>query len=569
MAIDNAKNFAKVTVSLGYDDTATSIVLSAGHGLKLPAVSFNATWWNATDYPDPSDDPNVEIVRVTNISTDTLTVTRAQEGTAASTKNTAGKTYKMAAGPTAKLINADLGAVYQTTGPYLTTAMASNAVTLSNIRISAGTTSNLASAFTFSNSNGVSFGLNAGVITGSVDATSSLVGTSGISISTAGGTASILMTHSNVNGVTFGFSGGSVLTGSIAPLTAGMSNLGDTFGTTGLVSQQLVFVAAGNNRLSQSVDGNSATVSIVGVGPYVSTGGNTSGDIGLWHGLQQLQGSNNITLSVSTQSQTFSGVTRTNAFIRVMNDPAISQYDPFNNAPVSNSTLGQSTVYFVPFDIPYAISASRVNFFLSLTHTFSGAPPSTAWLALGYGLYSRMTGANSDRLSLATSYSLSYVSASASSSTRLSATHYIGLSNATSHSTSQYGTQSNTVSNYLVNSLAGYRAIALPCNMTLRPGRSWLAVSVQSASAGGSLVLGHSVLQHQFSNNIAYRAFGADSAASNASFYGASDGLGIYSAQTAAFPNSVPLTSDSIRGAPVMTLPYFNFSGIGTSTNIL
>lgn len=40
-----------------------------------------------TNYPDPSDDPYVEIVRVTGISTDTLTVTRAQEGTSASNKN--------------------------------------------------------------------------------------------------------------------------------------------------------------------------------------------------------------------------------------------------------------------------------------------------------------------------------------------------------------------------------------------------------------------------------------------------------------------------------------------------
>lgn len=569
MAIDVAKNFGKVTVSTGYDASATSIELLSGHGAKLPTVPFNATWWNSTDYADPSDDPNVEIVRVTEISTDTLTVTRAQEGTSASTKNTASKTYKMVAALTAKFINTDLPATFQTVGPYLTTAMASNAATISNIRLSAGTTSNLASAFTFSNSNGVSFGLDAGTITGSVDATSSLVGTSGISISTNGSTVSILMTHSNANGVSFGFSGGSILTGSIAPLSAGMSNLGDTQGTSGLVSQRLVLVAGGNIAFVQSVDGNSATMSVIGLGPYVQTGGNTLGDTGTWQGYQVLQGLNNITLSVSTVSQTFSGLTKTHAFVRVMNDPAISQYDPFDNAPVTNSTLGQSTVYFVPFDIPYAISASRVNFFLSIAHTYSGAPAGTASLGLGYALYSRMTGANSDRLSLATSYSLSYINASASSSTRLSATHYNGLSNVTSHSTSQYGTQSNTVSSYIANSLAGYRVLALPCNLTLRPGRSWLAVSVQSASQGGSLVLGHSVLQHHFSNNIAYRAFGAASAASNASFYGASNGLGVYSAQTAAFPNSVPLTSDTIRGAPVMTLPYFNFSGIGTSSNIL
>jgi len=106
--MDLFKNFAKVTVSTGYDASATSVVLSGGHGTKLPAAPFNATWWNSTDYADPTDDPNVEIVRVTAIVTDTLTVTRGQEGISASTKNTASKTYKMVAGLTAKTFNTDL-----------------------------------------------------------------------------------------------------------------------------------------------------------------------------------------------------------------------------------------------------------------------------------------------------------------------------------------------------------------------------------------------------------------------------------------------------------------------------
>jgi hypothetical protein len=108
MALDLFKNFAKVTVSIGYDASATSIALTAGHGTRLPVAPFNATWWNSTDYPDPSDDPNVEIVRVTAIASDTLTVTRAQESTSASAKNTASKTYKLIAGLTAKTLNADL-----------------------------------------------------------------------------------------------------------------------------------------------------------------------------------------------------------------------------------------------------------------------------------------------------------------------------------------------------------------------------------------------------------------------------------------------------------------------------
>lgn len=107
--MDIAKNFAKVTVSDGnYDADDTSIVLLSGDGGRLPTAPFNVVWWNATDYPDPSDDPGVEIVRVTAISTDTLTVTRGQEGTSGQDHNVAGKTYKMMAGVTARTMNEDL-----------------------------------------------------------------------------------------------------------------------------------------------------------------------------------------------------------------------------------------------------------------------------------------------------------------------------------------------------------------------------------------------------------------------------------------------------------------------------
>ena len=107
--IDTAINFAKVNVSTGYDESATSVVLVSGHGVKLPAVPFNVVWHDLT-YPDPSDDPNVEIVRVTDIATDTITITRAQESTAAAAHNVAGHTYRMVAGLTAKVINTDLPA---------------------------------------------------------------------------------------------------------------------------------------------------------------------------------------------------------------------------------------------------------------------------------------------------------------------------------------------------------------------------------------------------------------------------------------------------------------------------
>lgn len=103
MALDATKNFAKATVSQGYSSSATTIVLKTGDGAKMPTAPFNAVWWNDTTYADPSDDPYVEIVRVTAVSGDTLTITRAQESTAAADHNITGRVYKFVAGVTALL----------------------------------------------------------------------------------------------------------------------------------------------------------------------------------------------------------------------------------------------------------------------------------------------------------------------------------------------------------------------------------------------------------------------------------------------------------------------------------
>lgn len=107
--MDQAKNFAKgVMVTTGVDETTTSISVDTGQGARFPTAPFNAVIWNSTDYPDPADDPNVEVVRVTAKSTDTFTITRGQEGSAATPHDAAGKTYQIIAPLTAKVINDDL-----------------------------------------------------------------------------------------------------------------------------------------------------------------------------------------------------------------------------------------------------------------------------------------------------------------------------------------------------------------------------------------------------------------------------------------------------------------------------
>lgn len=60
--------------------SGTSLVVTAAQGSRFPAVPFNATIWPIGTIPTPA---NAEIVRVTAISTDTLTITRAQESSSA------------------------------------------------------------------------------------------------------------------------------------------------------------------------------------------------------------------------------------------------------------------------------------------------------------------------------------------------------------------------------------------------------------------------------------------------------------------------------------------------------
>jgi len=115
---DQVKNFIKRTVNGGHDDAAVTVSVNNASLFPDPASGeYNVIWYDATNYPDPSDDPNVEIVRVTGRDTgaNTVTVTRAQEDTAASTKNTAGATYKLLLAPTEKTI-ADIYAAIAAAG---------------------------------------------------------------------------------------------------------------------------------------------------------------------------------------------------------------------------------------------------------------------------------------------------------------------------------------------------------------------------------------------------------------------------------------------------------------------
>lgn len=96
---DPILNFAKGTVSQGYDEFETLIEVISGDGSKFPNPSsdgeYNLVWWNSTDYGDPADDPLREIVRVISRHDDELVISRAQEGTTANAHSLPNRIYKV------------------------------------------------------------------------------------------------------------------------------------------------------------------------------------------------------------------------------------------------------------------------------------------------------------------------------------------------------------------------------------------------------------------------------------------------------------------------------------------
>lgn len=82
--MDDRKNFAYATVLTAPSPatSGTTIVLSSGGGALMPTVPFNAVIAPINTRPTLA---NAEIVRVTNVASDTLTITRTQESTSART----------------------------------------------------------------------------------------------------------------------------------------------------------------------------------------------------------------------------------------------------------------------------------------------------------------------------------------------------------------------------------------------------------------------------------------------------------------------------------------------------
>lgn len=259
-------------------------------------------------------------------------------------------------------------------GNNITLSQNGSAITISganapsgSINFSASNTSANLASVTFSNSNGVSFGLNAGVITASYNG---LTSQSNQALSASNGSFAFQTAgFSNANGVTFGTSAGSIMTASVNTSYAASNhshgnptlNLTNISGTT----------ASASNGLTLSLSAAAQSVQTQNVHNFTLAGNSTSAGAGyaqISSGTLTLAGGNNITLSQNGNAITISGGAGGAGGVAIANSQATYTSGTINlleggGAITIASTTGQKYNFSVPaqssLSVTGALSISR------------------------------------------------------------------------------------------------------------------------------------------------------------------------------------------------------------------
>lgn len=228
-----------------------------------------------------------------------------------------------------------------------------------------------------------------------------------------------------------GVSNGSVVVsvpaGGGAGMSLGISTQGNTAGTTGLISNQMLLVGSGPMTLSQSVNGQSATLSVIG--PAISSLSAT--------GL----------VSISTNGSTIS--------IGVPGNTASFFNPPTLRAQSTSVAIGNGSVFIQPFeDMGEVLSLSRFNVFANMSISSSSNSSHAGALSLSIGIYTR----NGSTLSLASSGSQSY--------------------------------QWTNTSNNSMASISSIRRFSIPMNALISGGDYWIALASRSTTTNANWFTG-------------------------------------------------------------------------------
>jgi len=441
----------------------------------------------------------------------------------------------------------------QPVGAYLTTAMASNAATISNINLSAGTTSNNLSAITFTNANGVSFGLNGSVISASVatnyqsqgaylttamlsnagsdfiQATAAFNGTNASgTIGSNGFSVSVANPGVQFSAGTLASQRTNIVFGDANGVSFGLNPTGQITATVQL-SHSLGAYAVGNTTQSTSGTMNVNTVSFRGEGIASVGVSNGSVVISVPSGGGGLS---NINVSAGTTSNNLSNVIFSNAnglsfgldgsTITASGDGNVT-YKGFNPNPnMIQAYVAQGAGTLHVQKMPSAPNFTFDRVVMGLQYSNATNSSNSCTVSLSFGIYSL----NVSTLSL------------------------IG-SNSTSFNISNSG----TAGSYSLYS--GARLITLGMSSSLSAGDYYIGIWSRTTTGGGAGMtinqIGRSALNSVFAGQIGL--------ANNAS-YAHEMGLGVYSASfSTAMPSAMSMTQ-LINGTAtvVQRQPFYSFA---------
>ena len=368
---------------------------------------------------------------------------------------------------------------------------------------------------------------------------------------TAGNTTATGSTlgFSGVNMTLSGTNNSQIVFSANAPFSAGLSNIGDAVGDTGVVTGRLVLYPFGAAYMVQSTaPGGLASLGLGAFAANVWNVGNTSGDTGPYAGLVILSGGNNITLSQLTYTATTGGITNTNAIvgisgptisgtgqvsvstnggtvsIGVPNQVTMSGYlEAMLDREMLAAQIGQNQVFVQPLLLNAPVQFAEICEMVNFSNASNSS--NSATLTLQVGFYTR----NASTLSLVTSASSSYAV-----------------------------TASGTAGSYSI--YGGQREYPMPLTTTLSAGNWWIAFQSRTTTGGGA---GMSWSNFVASNiNSAYS--GRFSSANNATNQFAM-GLGSYNTTTTALPNSIGLSQ--INGSAAVNLRQVVFKLVSGDLN--
>ena len=355
------------------------------------------------------------------------------------------------------------------------------------VAAAAGTQTATSGTVNFANSNGITFGMSgSSQITASytVPSTTGFAGT-GFTSTTVTGTA--VQGTLSTNGLSLAVP--AYLTAAAGGnFSGGVSNLGNTAGSTGITGTRIVFVGTNNISLSQSTDANGATISINQTG-----GGGGLTNINVSAGTT----SNNLSNIIFSNGNgvTF-GLNGSTVTASVAPQYTLSGYNHYNDVVQSIGAVGQGSLIFDHIDLENAIQFDRYGLMIFNTNptNSSGSHTISFWV----GLYTQNVSTISLLQSTSTSVNVS---------------------------------QSGTIGSYSL--FSGVRQLTVPFTTTLTQGEYFLGVVSRSTSAGAN----GSYSQLQQSNvNSDYRGlWGAAVNATNQVF----PGVGFYSTTTSGLPGSI------------------------------